>query len=262
MTTSQASPTLPQAFNTVRIPSQELASHPKLSVLTNLINTAFKVAAWDFPGLYDGETKRFEKSSDFLEELGPDGVTFVTFATEGDSSGDEPEIVATTSYKPFASLLRGSELREMLEVEMKAQHGAVENVDRTIKNDAVPGLDAKLERDLQLREQIQSSIPEEDDSAEDALKIAVTFVAVAPAWQKHGLASKLLAGIVEEINSQANAQGREDFTLVLNTMKEINGPYWTSKGFKTIEEERFPAGPFGSTTGFTISTMSRNHLVH
>ena len=262
MTTNQASPTLPQAFETVRIPSQELASHPKLSVLTDLINTAFTVAVRDFPGLYDAGNKRFEKSSDFLEELGPDGVTFVTFATKRDSSGDEPEIVATTSYKPFASLLRGSELREVLEATRKEQRGAADHVNRTMKNDAVPGLDAKLEQDPPLHEQTRFSISEEDDSAGDALKIAVSSVAVAPTWQKHGLASKLLARVVEEIYSQANAQGRNDFTLVLRTMKEINGPYWTSKGFKTIEEERFSAGLFGSTTGFTLSVMSRNHLVH
>lgn len=152
--------------------------------------------------------------------------------------------MATTSYKPFASLLRGSELREVLEATRKEQRGAADHVNRTMKNDAVPGLDAKLEQDPPLHEQTRFSISEEDDSAGDALKIAVSSVAVAPTWQKHGLASKLLARVVEEIYSQANAQGRNDFTLVLLTMKEMNGPYWTSKGVQNDRRRKVFSGSF------------------
>ena len=274
MATVRMSAKLPQTFDTVRIPSANLASHAKLSALTDLINTAFTTSARHYPGLYDAERKRFEETSDFLDELGPEGITFITFANKGNISGDEPELVATTSYKPFASLMTGSKLRVSLENEMKAtklreqletesqgMNGSVEHADPTAKNDAVPGIDAKLQQEPELGQRIQSNMSVRDDSDEDAIKVAVSFVAVAPAWQKHGLASKLLSKVVEEISSLAMAQGRKDFTLVLNTMKEINESYWTSKGFKTIGEESFPPGPFGSKTGFTISRMSRKHAV-
>ena len=274
MSTVQASPTLSKTFHTVRIPSRELASYPKLSALTDLINIAFTASAQQYPGLYDAERKRFEEPSDFLDELGPKGITFITFATTGGLSSDEPELVATTSYIPFASLMKFSKLRQSLESEMKAtklreqleverpeMNGRVDYTDPTTENDAVPGIDAKLEQELELGQHTQSEMSVDDDSDKDILKIAVSFVAVAPAWQKHGLASKLLRRVVEEIKSQAKVQGRKDFTLVLNTMKEINDSYWTSKGFKAMGEESFPPGPLGSKTGFTISRMSRKHAV-
>ena len=274
MATTHTPPRLPQAFNTVRIPAGELASHPKLSALTDLINAAFTVSGRQYPGLYDAEMKRFEEPSDFLDELGPKGITYITYATKGELSGDEPEMVATTSYRPFASLMKGSklpmslesemkatELREQLEAERPEMNGRVDHVDLKTKNDTVPSIDATLEQEPELGQHTLSDRCVDDDSDKDTFKVAVSFVAVVPAWQKYGLASKLLRRVVEEISSQAAAQGRKDFTLVLNTMKEINESYWTSKGFKTIGEERFPAGTFGSRNGFTISRMSRKHAV-
>lgn len=265
MTTIPESPISPPAFETLRIPSKELASYPKLSALTDLINNAFTVAGRQYPGLYDPEEKRFKDPSKFPEELGPESVTFVTFVSKGENSSDESEMVATTSYIPFSRLETASELRELskaLEAEQQAQNGRIDHNSPMNRNDAVPGLEAKVEQAPQLGEHTQSATPVDDDSQTDALKVGVSSVAVAPAWQKHGLSSKLLGRIVDEINSQAIALGKKNFTLVLNTMKEINGPYWTSRGFKTIEEEAFPPGLFGGTTGFTFSRMSRTHLVN
>lgn len=258
------SPILPPAFETLRIPSEELASYPKLSALTDLINDAFTIAGRQHPGFYDPEEKRFKDPSEFLWELGLESVVFVTFVSRGENFGDEPEMVATTSYTPFSRLLTTSKLREAceaLEAEQQAQNGKIDYKSPTSKNDAVPGLEAKVEQEPQLCNYTQSATSVEDDSQADAFKVGISCVAVAPAWQKHGLSSKLLGNIVEEIRLQAIAHGKKDFTLVLNTMKEINGPYWTKKGFKVIEEEGFPPGLFGSTTGFTFLRMSRHHLV-
>lgn len=263
-TTAPEPPILPPNFETIRIPSEELASYPNLSALTDLINDAFTVAGRQHLGVFDPEQKRFKDPSEFLRELGPESVVFVTFVSRGENFGDEPEMVATTSYTPFSRLLAASKLREAseaLEAKRQAQEGGTEQKTPTSKNDAVPGLEAKVEQEPQLGEQTQSATSVGDDSQTDALQVGITAVAVAPAWQKHGLSSKLLGKIVEEIRSQAIAHGRKDFALVLNTVKEINGPYWTKKGFKIIDEERFPPGLFGSTAGFTFIRMSRHHLV-
>ncbi len=268
MSTIPESAIMPPTFDTLRIHSRDLASYRRLSALTDLVNNAFTAAGRLYPGLYDPERKRFEKPSNFLEEMGPDGVTFITFASNGGDSGDEPEMVATTSYKPMSGHLKEStrSLRDMLEEMLKAekwvQDGEKDHASRPSKNDAVPGLDTQLKGEPYFGEHTQSPTPVVEESRGIALKVAVCVVAVAPAWQKHGLASELLSRIVDEINSEAIAHGREDFTLVLNTMKEINGSYWTSKGFKTREEQEFPPGIFGSRDGFTLSRMSRLHLVN
>ena len=261
MTTIPKSPTLAQTFETLRITSQDLESYPELSTLTDLINNTFTAAGRQYPGLYDAERKRFEKPSDFLEELGPSGVSFITFALDGEFPSGKAEIVATTSYKPFESLSKGSHLRDELEAERRKQGGKMDPITPTTKSDVLPGFDAKLEQEPQPVDTM-SAVSKVQESHTDALKVAVSFVAVAPAWQKHGLASRLLNTVVDEVHAQAIAQGRKDFTLVLDTMKEINGSYWTSKGFETVEEDPFPAGSFGSKSGFTMSRMSRNHVVN
>lgn len=264
MTTIPESPIVQPAFETLRIPSEELAAYPRLSALTDLINNAFAVAGRQHPGLYDPEKKRFENPLEFVDELGPESVVFIIFASKEENFGDEPDMVATTSYTPYSRLPKASKLRdasEALEAEQRAQNGNIDFVIPTSRNDIVPGLEVELEQEPQLGEHPQAATSVDDESHPDALKVGVSSVAVAPAWQKHGFSSKLLGRIVDEINSQAIARGKKDFALVLNTMKEINGPYWTSRGFKPIEEEFFPPGLFGSTTGFTLSKMSRNHLV-
>lgn len=66
-----------------------------------MINTAFTVAGLKNPGLYEAaERKRYGAPADLVDDMGPDGITFVTLATTEEQ--DDPEPIATTGYKPWS----------------------------------------------------------------------------------------------------------------------------------------------------------------
>ncbi len=88
-------------FNTFRLTSAEVAQYTKLPLLTAMINESFSAAARKYEGLYESETKRYEAPENFVTEMGPEGVTFIT---EVSSTGKDPEPIATAGYKAWNEL--------------------------------------------------------------------------------------------------------------------------------------------------------------
>ena len=92
-------------------------------------------------------------------------------------------------------------------------------------------------------------------------KYEVAALAVHLSFQKHGLATKLLTMIEEEIASKTRQIGKTSFILLVRTGKENNERFWTKKGFVTRSQLYFKPGEYGSKRGFTMLEMAKQYQV-
>lgn len=81
-----------------------------------MINQSFSAVARKHEGLYESETKRYVTPEDFVTEMGPEGVTFIT---EISCTAKIPEPIATIGYKAWnevgfvqARITTGFQIRE------------------------------------------------------------------------------------------------------------------------------------------------------
>ncbi|KAL9630830.1 MAG: hypothetical protein Q9204_004526 [Flavoplaca sp. TL-2023a] len=243
-------------FQTKRIPAKDLKSTEELRALWEFANFAFAHSLQHYPEMGLSEGKRFEQPADFAEEMGVDGVTFITYALSSlDDSGDA-NIVATAGCKPWSSALKLDErvkrMREEREAREKGSANAPEHVNA--------GFYTKEHED-QLLKQIEELGPTDDSQAQDGIpRWEVMTVCVHPKWQKKGLADKLLERVAEEVSAKVRSSGKGPaFKLMARTMKEINEEYWRNKGFQPVGEKFFAPGTFGSPTGFHIMDLSQDH---
>ena len=187
-----------------------------------MINTAFTVAGLKHPGLYEAaERKRYGGPADLVDDMGPDGITFVTLATTEEQ--EDPEPIATTGYKPWSDVWK---------------------------------LAARIDGGFTV-----TDFPEKDKILDDVPRFEIVAVAVDPRFQLHGLASQLLVKSTEEIFEVVKVGGGSMVRLKIRTIKEINEGYWTKTGFMTLREMRFDVGTAGSLTGFSSLEMFRDHSV-
>lgn len=187
-------------FHTIRLTSADVAQYNKLPLLVAMINESFSAVARKFEGLYESETKRYEAPEDFVREMGPEGVTFIT---EKSCTGKDPEPIATAGYKAWKEV------------------GAVQ---------------ARITTGFQISEtplyqEIQDSMP----------AFEVVAVAVDTAYQNYGLSAQLQQRVTEDVALMMKTTGEKDFRLRIRTLKEINEPYWTRKGYMYVLSESCPS---------------------
>ncbi|KAL8672654.1 MAG: hypothetical protein Q9168_002895 [Polycauliona sp. 1 TL-2023] len=245
-------------FRTKRILSTELGTS-ELRSLWEFANSAFAHSAAQYPEMGFTEGKRFEQPSDFTEEMGIDGVTFIHYHTSS-SPGDigNATIVATAGCKPWSSALKLDERVKRMREEREARDKEPANAPESSN----AGFYTK-EHEEQLLKQIEKLGPSNHSQEQDGIpRWEVMTVCVHPDWQKRGLADKLLGNVAEEVSSRVKSSGKgPDFKLMVRTMKEINERYWLSKGFKSVSERFFEPGLFGSPTGFHLLDLSRDHRI-
>ncbi|KAL8656818.1 MAG: hypothetical protein Q9226_002534 [Calogaya cf. arnoldii] len=243
-------------YHTKRILARDLAETPELRSLWEFANLAFAHSAQQYPEMGISEGKRFEQPSDFTEEMGINGITFIHYASSSSEDAGNASIVATAGCKPWSSALnldqRLKRMREEREAREKEPAKSPEHLNE--------GFYTKEHED-QLLKQIEKLGPEDDSQEQDGVpRWEVMTVCVHPDFQKKGLADKLLAKVADEVSSQVKSSGKgPEFKLMVRTMKEINEKYWLSKGFKPVGEKFFEAGTFGSPTGFHILDLSQDH---
>ena len=246
-----------QNNNIERIPSKELEGTPNLTSLWDLSNHAFTERFQYFPELGFEEGKRFEQPKDFLEEMGPDCITFILYAPgPPQEPGGSAKIIATAGCKPWHPAFK---LEERID-RMREEREAREKGAKDAPEDGGEGFytQAHEEQLLQQLEQVESV--SHSDGQDDVPRWEVVTVCVHPEWQKQGLAEKLLQAVIDEVISQVKAQGKgPEFKLVVRVLKEVNESYWLSKGFKPVGEKFFEPGTFGSPTGFHISDLTRDY---
>ncbi|KAL2044469.1 hypothetical protein N7G274_003174 [Stereocaulon virgatum] len=210
-------------FRIVRLNATELAQYPKLPQLTTIMNNAFSVTGRKYPGLYNAELKRYDAPTELVEDMGRDGVLFITLATTSEQTDADPRPIATTGYKPW-----------------------IDTFD----------LGDKLKASFTVTE-----YPEQHKTPDDVPRFEIKAVTVDPEFQSQGLASQLFANVTEEIFGGVRSRGGSRVRLMVCTFKEINEGYWTAKGFVKLTEMRFDVGTAGSLTGFSSMDMYRDHCL-
>lgn len=245
-----------QELEIERIPTPDLANTTKLILLWQFANDVFNESLRQRPDLGFNKGKRFEQPQDFLEEMGPNAITFIQYGRKPQALDGKAEIIATAGCKPWHIALK---LEERVE-RMREERRAKERESAQDRGRSDQGFYTKEHED-QLLKQLEKVGPmEHSDGQEDVPRWEVMTVCVHPDWQKQGLAEKLLDTVRKEVSSQVKAQGKVPrFKLMVRTMKEINEKYWLSKGFKPVGEKFFEPGLFGSPTGFHITDFTRDH---
>lgn len=242
-------------FQPERIPTPNLAATSKLNQLWKFTNDVFNDSLRQHPEL--GLTgQRFEQPQDFMEEMGPDAVTFIQYARDSPGVDGKAEIIATAGCKPWSIAFHLDEKVDRMREERRARESETTNG----QDPSDDGFYTKEHED-QLLEQLEKVGPmTHSDGQDDVPRWEVMTVCVHPSWQKQGLAEKLLTRVTEEVSSQVQAQGKGPrFKLMVRTTKEINEKFWLSKGFTPVGEKAFEPGLFGSPTGFHIMDFSRDH---
>lgn len=243
-------------LHTTRVLAKDLAETSELRSLWEFANLAFAHSAQQYPEMGFSEGKRFEQPSDFTDEMGIDGVTFIQYASSSREDSGNAKIVAIAGCKPWSSAYKLDERVKRMREEREAR-------EKEPAKSPVPGHDGfyTKEHEDQLLEQIEKLGPMDDSQEQDGVaRWEVMTVCVHPEWQKKGLADRLLEKVAEEVSSQVKSSGKgHEFKLMVRTMKEINEKYWLSKGFKPVGEKFFEPGTFGSPTGFHILDLSRDH---
>ncbi|KAK3174374.1 hypothetical protein OEA41_001618 [Lepraria neglecta] len=174
------------------------------------------------PGLYEAaEHKHYGAPADLVDDMGADGITFVTLATTEEQ--EDPEPIATTGYKSWSDVWK---------------------------------LAARIDGGFTV-----TDFPQKGKILDDVPRFEIVAVAVDPRFQLHGLASQLLVKATEEIVEVVKVGGASMVRLKVRTIKEINEGYWTKTGFTTLREMRFDVGTAGSSTGFSSLEMFRDHSV-
>lgn len=248
-----------QQADVERIPSKDLAKTSKLRLLWVFVNYAFNDSVRYHPELgFDGEHQRFDEPEHIIEEMGPNGVTFIHYAPR---SAQEPmsdtNIIATAGCKPWSAASKMEERLKMIEEKEAAGKGMTNGQVTNSKSSDTTVNHSPL---LQQLEHVGSM--DHVDGQVDVPRWEVMTVCVHPEWQKRGLAEQLLELVTEEVSSRVKSQGLgPDFKLVVRTMKEYNEKYWLSKGFGTVAEKYFEPGSFGASDGFHMLDMTRDHRI-
>ncbi|KAL8713042.1 MAG: hypothetical protein Q9220_002902 [cf. Caloplaca sp. 1 TL-2023] len=242
-----------------RFRSEDLNDTAQLTSLWKFANGTFMDSVRKHPELGFSEGKRFEQPQDFIEEMGPNGVTFVQYSLDPMETEGGARMIATAGCKPWTNKYkfdeRVSQMRREREVREKGM--AEDQGPEAEESDTIQVDDGSLQ---QIDDEKQEPMVH-DEGPDDVPRWEVMTVCVHPDWQKQGLADRLLQSVTEEVSSQVASGGGNHFKLVVRTLKEINEQYWRRKGFKTVAEKSFEPGLFGSTHGFHLLDMTRDHVV-
>ena len=208
-----------------------LAQFPLLPQLVSVINRAYSAGHVSGTKEYfPSNLLRLESSQALVEELGPDCFTFVvtqSMAEETDPGSPSPSkhltlrrVLGTASGRPFT------------------RPRVVMNVEPAPMSPWVPKI----------------ALQKLDDP--DIVQWELKLMGVDPSLQKQGLASHMIDLVTEEIKRRVEGEKREVW-MVFTTMKELNGPYYSKRGFLSVSETVIEPGHMGSREGFTISELAK-----
>lgn len=233
-------------FGLERLDAQSLRKYPRLSELRGVIHHGFSDSVTKHSTtLTSGGDGYFQSEERLINRLGPDVVLFLMTVRNscGQQNGD---IVATASYKPYESLWP---LRTICDDEGKRPWKTAER--RNLTETDIPAMQEALELLAQADSREESS----------GIFMEIVTVVTSPDWQGRGLASRLVRRITEEVSARARKAEAEKrtptFKLIVRTVKEVNRPFWSKMGFRTITSKFFEPGLSGSIEGFHLLEMVR-----
>jgi len=245
-----ASETTSPNFRIERLDAQNLRDYPRLPELREMINHGFSDSVNKNSSILTPGAESYLQSEErLLDRLGPDAVLFLmTVRTpNGRANGD---IIATASYKSYET---SWPLRTICDDEGKRAWKTAER--RNMTEDDIPAVQEAL------------ALLARADSREEILGISMEIVTVvtSPGWQGYGLASRLVQQITEEVKARAREveveMWKPIFKLMVRTVKEVNEPFWSKMGFRTIRSNFFEPGLSGRVEGFHLLEMVREHAI-
>lgn len=229
-TDSQKPPQSPEPFPCeIKIYSlSELVTQPWLPSLTQAVNEAF--SANSGPKF----AQRLSYDTQLSEEMGETGFTAVAFAPkskydEGSCNGydkrDEVDIIGTASIKEWANNGEWSPYPTTSTHEASELHGA----------------------------------NSEQDPCDGDYELGLVAVKPGANYRKRGIADSLVKACERELVRRLTLQGskRRSIKIMIKTIREVSGPYWLKKGFKTVGVQRCPQGTWGSVEEFTLWALMR-----
>jgi ribosomal protein S18 acetylase RimI-like enzyme len=112
--------------------------------------------------------------------------------------------------------------------------------------------------DSQVRDGVSAPCPGD-------LEVTVVAVRHGIEYRKRGIAERLVreceSEIVRRLKQQDEAHyqsGSSHVKVMLKVVKEINGLYWSKKGFVVVGQRFCPTGTWDSTRDFTLWAMTRD----
>ncbi|KAL8861653.1 MAG: hypothetical protein Q9178_001854 [Gyalolechia marmorata] len=239
-----------------RILAKDLVGTSELKPLWDFANFAFAHSAKQFPEMGITEGRRFEQPTDFTEEMGIDGVTFILYAPSALDNDSNAHIIATAGCKPWCSAFKLDRRVKRMRDEREAR----EKEPAKAQEGGNGGFYTKEHEDQLLRQVEKVGPMTYSKDLDDVPRWEVVTVCVHPDWQKKGLADQLLNKVAEEVSSQVKSSGGgPEFMLMVRTIKEINEKYWLGKGFEPVGEKFFEPSLFESPTGFHLLDLSRKY---
>lgn len=235
---SVSGPTINGTPSTVQLLSPEqLGAYPYLPELLSLINESFR-ATHQIDNLFPPDINRLDDVESLLKEFNPKYFTYVISSSE-----DPQRLFATATGQPYVPPKPDS------------------NDDWRPKMDAINDL---LRQGASLWE--------------------LKLICVDASVHRQGLASMLMVLVENEIKRRAQAgqipetsipqnvlhQDKastetnvkpKDIRLSLTTANEINGPFYTKRGYKVIDEKIFPKGTIRNGKDFLLVAMEKNLAV-
>lgn len=212
----------------------QLAQFPLLPQLVSVINRAYGAGHVSGPKEYFPPNKlRLKSSQELVEDLGPDCFTFIvtqSMVEETETGSPNPSkhptlrrVLGTASGRPFT------------------RPRVVMNVEPAPVSPWVPKI----------------ALQKLDDP--DIVQWELKLMGVDPGLQKQGLASYMIDLVIGEIKQRVVGEKREVW-MVFTTMKELNGPYYSKRGFLSVSETVIQPGHMGSRDGFTILELAKRIL--
>ena len=206
---------------TIFSPSQ-LAKSTLLNSLINVIIEAFRGGHEQDKVVYVNRD-RFQYDGQFLDELSNAPGTF-TYVVHYSGTND---VVATASAKRY--------IGEVSIVEQQNAHNSDNFKTNTWKRIWY--------------------VPDDTEAWE------LSTMAVDPKLQRQGLAGYLMRMTEDEVKRRSVASSSDamskQLVLYITTIKEINGPFYSRRGFKKDYEVCYEKGHLGGDSGFHIAHMSR-----
>ncbi|KAH7098854.1 hypothetical protein BKA62DRAFT_711591 [Auriculariales sp. MPI-PUGE-AT-0066] len=210
------------------IARKQLPTAPELANLFTVVENCFQ-AIQKQPILPPDGAKRFPGgSTQFLEEISSDSWIFVLSFAE-----DTQDVIATVTIAPGFSTPGTQKQQEDIAQQMEAAG----------KTGSAYGMD---------------ELPVE----EGEVRWTVRLLCVRVDLQRRGIADwfmkfaeNAIFELVQEANAAPNGPATKLVRFMLSTIEELNGAYYSKRGWLAAKRNKMPPGFVGSEGGFTLIDM-------
>lgn len=214
------------AFDQIKIFTiPDLLKQPFLHELRSLINASYSVHE---EGLWSKTGNRLITDTQIATEVGENGFTGIAWS--------QNEIVGTISVR-------------------KWDFGSSEGV--VWKK---PGFYAKWREDDNSSTQVDGTLDTDSTVCEGDFEVLIVAVKPGAEYRKRGISETLLLACEEELKNRVlDIDGSSrSLKIMLRVVREMNGRYWSKKGFRVVGERYYPPFTWDLERDFILWAMRRD----